>query len=125
MLKSILYVGFGGFIGTVARFLISRYFQENISSVFPWSTFTVNILGSLIIGIIFGISERGSFLSPEVRLFLTVGFCGGFTTFSSLSNDAFLLLRQQEWIRFALYTSLSFFIGLLAVYGGRLIIKSI
>lgn len=125
MLKSIFLVGFGGFIGSVARFIISRYFQENVISVFPWGTFAVNIAGSLIIGLVFGLSERGNFLSPEVRLFMTVGFCGGFTTFSSLSNDAFMLLRQQEWIRFALYASFSFFLGLLAVYAGRLIIKSI
>ncbi len=123
MVKSLFIVGFGGFIGTVARFLISRYFQENVASVFPWSTFAVNILGSLIIGVIYGISEKGDFLSPEVRLFLTVGICGGFTTFSTFSNDAFLLIREQEWIRFALYTSLSFFLGLLAVYAGRIIIK--
>lgn len=123
MVKSILVVGFGGFIGTVLRFLVSRYFQENIASVFPWSTFIVNIIGSLIIGIIFGISEKGDFLNPEFRLFLTVGICGGFTTFSSLSNDAFLLLRQQEWLRFAFYTSFSFFLGLIAVYSGRFITK--
>lgn len=116
-------VGVGGFIGTVARFLISRYFQENVLSVFPWSTLIVNIAGSLLIGIIYGISEKGDFMSPEIRLFLTIGICGGFTTFSSLSNDAFLLLRQQEWIRFAFYTTLSFFLGLLAVYAGRIIIK--
>ena len=123
MVKSILIVGLGGFIGTVARFLLSRYFQENVDSVFPWSTFAVNILGSLIIGIIYGISEKGDFLSSEVRLFLTVGICGGFTTFSTFSNDAFLLLRQEEWIRFAFYTSFSFFLGLLAVYAGRIMIK--
>jgi len=123
MLKSILIVGFGGFIGTVARFLTSRYFQENVTSFFPWSTLIINIIGSLLIGIIFGISEKGDFMSPDVRLFLTVGICGGFTTFSTFSNDAFLLLRQDEWIRFAFYTSMSFFLGLLAVYGGRIIIK--
>ncbi len=123
MVKSILIVGFGGFIGSVARFLVSRYFQENVASVFPWSTLIVNIIGSLIIGIIYGISEKGDFLSPEIRLFLTVGICGGFTTFSTLSNDAFILLRQQEWIRFAFYTSFSFFLGLLAVYAGRILIK--
>lgn len=123
MLKSILIVGFGGFIGTVARYLTSRYFQENIASVFPWSTFTINILGSLLIGIFYGISEKGDFMSPDVRLFLTVGICGGFTTFSTFSNDAFLLLRQDEWLRFAFYTSMSFFLGLLAVYFGRIIIK--
>jgi len=123
MVKSILIVGFGGFIGTVARFLISRYFQFNFTSVFPWSTFIVNIVGCLLIGIIYGISEKGDFMSPEVRLFLTVGICGGFTTFSTFSNDAFLLLRQEEWIRFAFYTSFSFFLGLIAVYAGRIILK--
>ena len=125
MFKSILIVGFGGFIGTVARFLTSRYFQENIASVFPWSTFTINIIGSLLIGIFYGISEKGDFMSPDVRLFLTVGICGGFTTFSTFSNDAFLLLRQEEWLRFAFYTSMSFFLGLAAVYIGRFIIKLI
>lgn len=125
MFKSILIVGFGGFIGTVARFLTSRYFQENIASVFPWSTFTINIIGSLLIGIFYGISEKGDFMSPDIRLFLTVGICGGFTTFSTFSNDAFLLLKQEEWLRFAFYTSMSFFLGLLAVYVGRFIIKLI
>ena len=123
MVKSLIIVGFGGFIGTIARFLIARYFQVSISSLFPWGTFIVNILGCLIIGMIYGISEKGSFMSPEVRLFLTVGICGGFTTFSTFSNDAFLLLKQQEWIRFAFYTSLSFFLGLLAVYAGRIFTK--
>lgn len=123
MLKSILIVGFGGFIGTVARFLISRYFQLNFTSVFPWGTFIVNVVGCLLIGIIYGFSEKGDFLSSDVRLFLTVGICGGFTTFSTLSNDAFLLLRQEEWVRFAFYTSFSFFLGLLAVYAGRIMIK--
>ena len=123
MVKSIMIVGLGGFIGTVARFLISRYFQVNVTSVFPWSTFIVNIVGCLLIGLIYGISEKGEVFSPEIRLFLTVGICGGFTTFSTFSNDAFLLARDQDWFRFALYTSLSLFIGLLAVYIGRFIIK--
>ncbi len=123
MLKSIMIVGLGGFIGSAARFLISRYFQENVASVFPWGTFIVNIVGCLLIGLIYGISEKGELMSPEVRLFLTVGICGGFTTFSTFSNDAFMLLRQDEWLRFAFYTSLSFFLGLLAVYAGRLTTK--
>ena len=116
-------VGFGGFIGSVGRFLVGRYFQENVASVFPWGTFTVNIIGSLLIGLIYGLSEKGDFLSAEVRLFFAVGICGGFTTFSTFSNDAFMLMRQQEWFRFALYSSLSFFLGLIAVYAGRFITK--
>ena len=125
MLRTILIVGFGGFIGTIARFLVAKYFQESVVSVFPWGTFVVNIVGCFVIGLIYGLTEKGDFLTPDFRLFLTVGFCGGFTTFSSLANDAFLLMRQEEWFRFAIYTSFSFFIGLLAVYVGRILLKFI
>jgi len=125
MLKSLLIAGTGGFIGTVLRFLVSRYFQENTFSLFPWGTFTVNIIGSLLIGIFYGMSERGNLLSPEIRIFLTVGICGGFTTFSSLTNDAFMLLQEKEWLKVSLYASLSFFLGLVAVYLGLTLIKSI
>jgi CrcB protein len=123
MAKSILIVGLGGFIGTVLRFLVSRYLQINYTTVFPWGTFLVNILGSFLIGIVFGISEKENIMSPEWRIFLTVGVCGGFTTFSSLSNEAFILLQSKEMLRFALYSGLSFFLGIFAVYFGRLIIK--
>ena len=125
MIKSLLIAGTGGFIGTVLRFLVSRYFQENTFSLFPWGTFTVNIIGSLMIGIFYGMSERGNLLSPEIRIFLTVGICGGFTTFSSLTNDAFMLLQEKEWLKVSLYASLGFFLGLVAVYLGRTLIKSI
>ncbi len=121
MVKSLMVVGLGGFIGSVSRYFISVYFQQDIPSVFPWGTFIVNITGCLLIGIVYGISERGEVLSPEIRLFLTVGICGGFTTFSTFSNDALMLIRQQEWFRFALYASLSLFAGLVAVYLGRLV----
>lgn len=125
MVKSIFIAGLGGFIGTVVRFLISRYFQLYYTSVFPWSTFIINIAGCLLIGIFYGITEKGDFISPEWRLFFTVGLCGGFTTFSSLSSDAFLLLQNKEFIRFTLYTGLSFILGIMAVFFGRLIIKII
>lgn len=125
MVKSFIIAGIGGFLGSGTRFVISRYIQISSISVFPWGTFIVNILGSLLIGIFFGISEKGNFMSPEWRLFLTVGFCGGFTTFSSLSNDAFLLLQNKEFFRFACYSSVSFLLGLLAVFFGRTLIKLI
>jgi CrcB protein len=125
MVKSILIAGVGGFIGTVFRFLISRYFQLSYASVFPWPTFIVNILGCFVIGIVYGLSEKGNFLSSEWRIFLSVGLIGSFTTFSSLSNDAFILLQSREMVRFAIYTSFSFFLGIFAVFIGRTIIKFI
>ncbi len=123
MLKGIFIAGIGGFVGTAFRFLISRYIQVSWDSLFPWGTFIVNILGSFIVGIIFGVSEKGNIMSPEWRIFLAVGFCGGLTTFSSLSNDAFMLFQTREFMRFALYSGFSFFLGLMAVYLGRILIS--
>ncbi|MFZ5939681.1 MAG: fluoride efflux transporter CrcB [Bacteroidota bacterium] len=125
MLKSLFIAGLGGFIGTVLRFWVSRFIQVSFDTVFPWGTFLVNILGSLLIGIFFGLSERGNIMSPEWRIFLTVGICGGFTTFSSFSYDALLLIQSREILRVVLYASLSFFLGLVAVFTGRLMIKAI
>ena len=125
MFRSVLIVGFGGFIGTAMRFVISRYFQLHINSVFPWSTLLINILGSFLIGIIFGLSEKGDILSAEWRIFLTVGICGGFTTYSSFSNDSFILLQNKEFLRFALYAGISFFFGILTVLIGRNLVKTL
>lgn len=125
MIKTVLIAGFGGFIGTALRFLISRYIQLNYATVFPWSTFLINLAGSLLIGFFFGLFEKGNLMSPEWRLFLTVGICGGFTTFSTLSNDAFILLQNKEMLRFFLYSGLSFVLGPLMVYAGKLIVKFI
>mgnify|MGYP006329402887 FL=1 len=125
MVKLMLLVGLGGFIGTILRFLVARFFMTSFDSVFPWGTFVVNILGSLLIGIFLGLSEKGNLMSQEWTLFLTVGICGGFTTFSSFSNEGYILLQNKEILRFATYASLSFFLGLLAVFLGRAITKLI
>ncbi|PKP10306.1 MAG: fluoride efflux transporter CrcB [Bacteroidetes bacterium HGW-Bacteroidetes-4] len=125
MIKSMLIAGLGGFAGTILRFLVSRYFQLNYDTVFPWSTLLVNVLGSFIIGIVFGISERSNVMSTEWRLFLAVGICGGFTTFSTFSNDAFILLQGREMFRFVSYAGLSFFLGLVAVFVGRTLVKTL
>ena len=125
MVKLMLLVGLGGFIGTILRFLVARFFMTSFDSVFPWGTFVVNISGSLLIGIFLGLSEKDNLMSQEWNLFLTVGICGGFTTFSSFSNEGYILLQNKEILRFATYASLSFFLGLLAVFLGRAITKLI
>ena len=123
MLRSILIIGTGGFIGSVSRFLASKFVQNNVLSSFPYGTFLVNILGCLLIGFFYGLSERGNIMSAEWKMFLTVGFCGGFTTFSTFANENMALLRDGNFFYFALYTSLSVFLGLLATYLGNLITK--
>jgi CrcB protein len=123
MIKSLLFIGTGGFIGSISRFLASRYLQNNFPSAFPIGTFFVNITGCLLIGLIYGFSERSSLLTPGWKLFLTVGFCGGFTTFSTFANENLALLRDGEFLHFFLYTGLSVFLGISATFFGVLITK--
>jgi len=122
MFKMIIIAGAGGFLGTVFRFLVSRYFQNLASTSFPLGTFIVNIVGCLLIGMFYGLAEKGDILSAEWRIFLTVGFCGGFTTFSTFTGDNLALLRDGNFLYFSLYTGLSVFLGLLATWFGHLAI---
>jgi fluoride exporter len=125
MFRLLLIIGSGSFIGGIARFLISRYVQNHALSAFPFGTLLVNLAGCFLIGIFYGLSERGNLMNSELRMFLTVGFCGGFTTFSTFANENISLLREGDFFYFALYTSLSIFFGLLATYMGNLIIKAL
>lgn len=123
MFKLILLAGTGGFIGSVARFLSSRYITEQFLTSFPLGTLVVNISGCFLIGLLYGLSERGNLLSEEWRIFLTVGFCGGYTTFSSFTHENLTLIRDGAFLYFALYTGLSVVLGLLATFLGNAIIK--
>ena len=123
MIRTLLLVGTGGFLGSISRYLVSRFVQNSIPSSFPYGTFFVNIAGCLLIGIIYGLSERSSLLTPGWRLFLAGGFCGGFTTFSTFANENLALLRDGEFFYFFLYTGLSVFLGISATFLGVLITK--
>jgi len=123
MIKTLLLVGTGGFLGSISRFLTSRFMQSYFPSAFPFGTFVVNISGCFLIGLIFGFSERSSLLTPGWKMFLAVGFCGGFTTFSTFANENLALLRDGEVLNFLLYTGLSVFLGIAATFLGVLITK--
>ncbi|MCU0363288.1 MAG: fluoride efflux transporter CrcB [Bacteroidales bacterium] len=123
MIKTLLFVGSGGFLGSVARFLVSRAMQNWYPSAFPWGTFAVNVAGCLLIGLIYGFSEKSSLLTTGWKMFLAVGFCGGFTTFSTFANENIALLRDGELFYFFLYTALSVVLGLAATLGGMILTK--
>jgi fluoride exporter len=123
MIKTLLLVGSGGFLGSISRFLASRYIQNIFPSAFPFGTFLVNVSGCLFIGLIYGFADRSSLLTPGWKLFLAVGFCGGFTTFSTFANENLALLRDGNIFNFLLYTCLSIFLGITATFLGVLITK--
>src|SRR5947208_7713709 len=125
MERNLLLVGIGGFVGSIARYLVAVLFASQVPSVFPFATLTVNIVGCFVIGILFALSDRGNIFSPEWRILLTTGFCGGFTTFSTFSYESLRLMQDGEYLYLAAYVLLSVVIGLAATYVGIILIRSI
>lgn len=123
MLRTILLVGMGGFLGSVSRFLVGQGLHRIFDTIFPIGTMAVNIIGSFIIGVIYSFAERDNLVTPEIRMFLTIGFCGGFTTFSSFAFDQLNLLKDSGILYLSIYVAGSVFLGLLAVYFGSQIHK--
>ncbi|HVZ95956.1 MAG TPA: fluoride efflux transporter CrcB [Chitinophagaceae bacterium] len=121
-MKIILAIGIGSFIGGIFRYLLSLFIQNKILTTFPYGTLTVNILACFLIGVVYGFSERGN-INSEWRLFLATGILGGFSTFSTFSNETVSLLRDgQLWYAFG-YVISSLVIGLAATFGGISLIK--
>jgi CrcB protein len=100
-MKHLAVIFLGGGLGAISRYLISKQVNLWSSSTFPWGTLTVNMLGSFIIGLLFGLSEV-YLISPQWRLFLMVGFLGALTTFSSFSLETINLLRENQLQSFIL-----------------------
>lgn len=125
MLRTILIVGSGGFIGSVLRYLVQLFVERGMSSTFPWGTLVANIAGSFIIGVVFALAQKGNLLSAEWRMFLAVGLCGGFTTFSSFAYNNFTMLEEGIFGQFFLNVGSSLVLGLLAVYLGTVSVRAI
>ena len=121
-IRNIIAVGAGSFIGGIARYLVSLA-MKGISKGFPWATVLVNLIGCLIIGLLWGFLSRNASESTSWGLFLTVGLCGGFTTFSTFSKEALTMLQTGQIWGFASYIALSILAGIalvaLGYYIGR------
>lgn len=119
LLKNLLLVGFGGMIGSAFRYLAVHFIKHES---FPYATFTVNVIGSLLIGAIMGIAARQEGFG-NWRLFLATGICGGFTTFSAFAWENMQFLGQQRYGSFVIYTGASLILGLGAVALGYWLTK--
>ena len=114
-MKGLLLVGFGGFVGSILRYGVSLVSSKYFESSFYVGTLTVNLIGSLLIGIFFALFAKQQ---NHLTLAIVTGFCGGFTTFSTFSLDGLKLLKQSLYLEFVTYTSISLIGGLLLCFLG-------
>lgn len=123
MFKALLIVGIGGGIGSSFRYLTSVLTQKYIQSLFPWATFLVNVIGCLLIGFLIGFFTKQQVENTELKLLFITGFCGGFTTFSAFALENIKLFQGGNSLLALLYIALSVLLGILAVWGGMLLVK--
>lgn len=116
-MKEILYVGAGSAAGGLLRYYTGKLLTLISPYPFPLGTFVINILGSLLIGYVYGMASKGT-THPGLFLILTTGFCGGFTTFSAFSMENILLLKNGQYMTAGLYITASVVLGLLACLAG-------
>lgn len=117
-----LLVGLGGFAGSVARYALS-VFSQRFSIEWPVGTLAANLLGCLVIGIVAGLTARGETISPAIRLALASGFCGGFTTMSSMIYETAEMIRANEYLHAAIYAAGTFALAMTALVAGVMAVR--
>lgn len=122
-MQKLLLVGLGGAFGAVSRYLVQLFLSGRYPGTFPYGTFAANLIGCLLIGIIYGLAERHQLMTQEMRLLLAVGFCGSFTTFSTFSVENLNMLEAGNYLQAGAYISLSIVLGVALVFLGFVIVK--
>ena len=123
MLKSLLIVGAGSFIGGAMRYLLSTLMKNVCGQGFPWGTLSVNLLGCFLFGILFAVFSKNSCADNTLYLLLTTGVCGGFTTFSTFANESVQMLQHGNISGFVTYVATSVIAGFALVALGYWIVK--
>jgi len=112
------YIAAGSAIGGMSRYLLGGMIQRLTAGTFPAGTLVINVSGSFLLGLILRYGVDTPTLTPEIRAFLTVGLCGGYTTFSTFSYETVALMEDGEWTRATLYVALSVGLSVLAAFLG-------
>ena len=123
MSRNILFVAIGGMLGSVGRFLLVAFAVQLLPSTFPVGTFLVNLVGSFVMGAAVGFAERNLWFHSSWRVFITAGFCGGFTTFSAFAFENIELILNKSYGTFALYSMATFIVCLLAAFAGLMMTR--
>ncbi len=121
----LLAVAIGGAAGSLLRYALAGFIQDASPSQFPWGIFVVNVSGGLIMGLLAELMALKWSVTPELRAFLTVGVLGGYTTFSTFSLDAALLIERGDWWSAAAYIAGSTLLSIAALFAGMGIIRAL
>ncbi len=112
------YVAIGSAVGGVIRYLLGGAIQRTLAASFPMGTLVINVTGSALLGFIFRYALETPAVTPEIRALLGIGFCGGYTTFSTFSYETLTLLEDGDWRRAGLYVGLSLIGSVLGAFLG-------
>ncbi len=123
MIKHLIFVGLGGALGSISRYLITLYTVKHYAGTFPVATFFINITGCILIGLFMGLAERFHFISTDMKLFLVTGLCGGYTTFSAFSYENMQLFQGGSQSVMWSYIFFSIFLGIAGVWLGSLLAR--
>lgn len=124
-MKELIYVFIGGGLGSLTRFSLGKWVNTFHNHNFPFGTFVVNIIACFALGFIIGLADHKQMLSPATRLFWAVGFCGGFSTFSTFSSETLTLFQNGHNSVMLLYILLSVLLCVTATFGGLFIAERI
>ena len=122
IIRNTVFIGCGSFIGGAARYLTSVA-MKTMSKGFPWGTLAVNLVGCLVIGLLWGFFSKNSSESSSWALFMTVGICGGFTTFSTFSKEALMMLQAGNFFSLLAYVAISVIAGIALVAAGYYLVR--
>ncbi len=124
-MKLLLFVGLGGFLGAISRYEITLACNKYINSIIPIGTLLVNILGGLLIGFVMQLGEDTNYIPSDVKVFLTTGFMGGLTTFSTFSYESVVLFNQEKYSSAIINILSNGTLSILAVFIGMYLCKFI
>lgn len=122
-MRTLIFIGIGGMLGSIARYLSGEYFNRLFSNPLPLGTLVVNIVGAFLIGIIIGVGERFRWFTEPWHFFLVVGFCGSFTTYSTFAYENYTLLKEGHFSTLFFYITFSLVVGILLAWGGYALSK--